>query len=272
MRSGLRWLMVSAVCLAVTGLTGCKVLSRNDYRRFKESEELAQEYGLRNLALTKDLDKMTGERDQALKEIAQLRGDLGAREQALAIAKKKVADQESLTTSAVETAKVLGQQLDDLRQRNKKLADDLAKKSVAIKGVETFGTAEGYGFRVQGKLLFDSGRAALKKDARSTLDKIVTILKTKKESIRVCGYTDSDPIKRIAYKYKSNYELSGARALAVLNYLALKGIPKGRMHFAGYGEYALANAKGDLIGETGGKEDKSKSRRAEILLLNQPEK
>lgn len=78
--------------------------------------------------------------------------------------------------------------------------------------------------RVAGDVLFGSGSATLKTSARRTLAKVASLLKTKygSRAVRVEGYTDSDPIRHS--RWKSNEELSQARADAVKTFLASQGV------------------------------------------------
>ncbi len=67
---------------------------------------------------------------------------------------------------------------------------------------------------VSGSLLFDSGSAALKNDCLSLLAKVGDILKIYSDhSIDVIGHTDNVPMN--SSRYKSNKELSSARAISV---------------------------------------------------------
>lgn len=86
-----------------------------------------------------------------------------------------------------------------------------------------------------GNLLFDSGKATIKPEARKQLDRIAKeIMQTYRgAAIRVEGHTDNDPIKRS--KWASNDALSQARADAVKQYLATKGVSAGKMTSIGYG-------------------------------------
>ena len=259
MKVVLRWAMVAGLFLMAAGLGGCRVMSAAEYERMKEYEELAEHYRNQHSSLSKDIEQMTAARQQAERSLQAVRSDLQGARAELTAAQRRLDDQASLAAAAVESARALSRQLDDLRARNKELADNLSHRSVDVGGgVETIYGPEGYGYRIPGAMLFDSGRAELRDTARATLDKIVAQLQQTNEMIRVCGYTDSDPIRASAWE--SNFHLSGARALSVLNYLASKGIPRERMHFAGFGEYAL-------ITDPSGEEDKERSRRAEIWLL-----
>lgn len=261
MSVGLRWATVAGLFLMVGGLAGCRVMSVAEYERMREHEELAQYFKNQAEGLNKDVDRAVAERQRAQQDLASLQTELQAARSDLTAAERRLEEERGLAARAVEAAQVLSRQLDDLRQRNKELADRLAMPGVDVgPGVETIYGPEGYGYRIPGALLFAPGMAELREEAKETLDKIVAQLKQTDEKIRVCGYTDSDPIVHTAHLWDSNFQLSAARALAVLNYLASQGIPKQRMHFAGFGEYAL-------IYDESGQEDKARSRRAEIWLL-----
>jgi outer membrane protein OmpA-like peptidoglycan-associated protein len=88
---------------------------------------------------------------------------------------------------------------------------------------------------IAGNVLFDSGSATIKADAKRKLDSIVGELKKQYggAQIRVEGHTDSDPIK--VSKWKTNDALSQARAEAVRSYIVSKGISAGRIEAMGFG-------------------------------------
>ncbi len=88
-------------------------------------------------------------------------------------------------------------------------------------------------------IFFDEGSAEIKADGKKSLDKLIPILKYLKEKIiRVEGYTDNVPIKdSFKWKYPSNWELSTARADAIVRYLQDKGISPDVLKAAGYGKY-----------------------------------
>ena len=88
---------------------------------------------------------------------------------------------------------------------------------------------------VAGDVLFDSGKVDLKNSARQTLDQIASVLNTQYagRSIRVEGYTDTDPIRKSSWK--TNERLSAERAMSVEAYLVSKGIDNGRIYSAAFG-------------------------------------
>ena len=108
-----------------------------------------------------------------------------------------------------------------------------------------------------GDIFFNSGEATIRTPAQDSLKKVASTLKKDKayagKPIRVEGHTDSDPIKKS--KWKSNQELSEARAKAVKDYLAKQGIDSKQMTAVGHGA--------DMPKGT----DKSRNRRVEVVVL-----
>ena len=114
-----------------------------------------------------------------------------------------------------------------------------------------------------GAVLFDSGQTTLRPQSKATLKKIAGILKTSAagEIVRIEGHTDNDPVLRQKDKYKTNWELSAARAAAVLHYMVEEcGVSPTRVYIAGFGQYQpLADNKS--------KTGKSKNRRVEFVIV-----
>jgi len=84
-------------------------------------------------------------------------------------------------------------------------------------------------------ILFTSGSADTSEQAQKIFDEIAGILKTYANPVQVEGFTDNIPIK--SAKYPTNWELSTARASAIVKYLASKGVAPERLSAVGYGEY-----------------------------------
>ncbi len=84
-------------------------------------------------------------------------------------------------------------------------------------------------------ILFDLGRAELKKSSEHVLEPLVPLLNELTNTISIEGHTDDLPI--VSGRFESNWELSTARARSVLNFLERTGIDPARMVIVGYGEY-----------------------------------
>ncbi len=129
-----------------------------------------------------------------------------------------------------------------------------ANRFADIEGVETFKRGGDLHVRVPGDVLFASGKVELKSTAKSTLNQIVGVIKSDypNNTIRVEGYTDTDPIRKSAWK--DNLELSLQRSAAVHRYLQSQGISASKMYAAGFGETRPASTK-------------TTSRRVEIVVV-----
>ena len=116
---------------------------------------------------------------------------------------------------------------------------------------------------VVGDVLFDSGKSKIRPQSNSILDKVANVLKENVPQLNVGieGHTDNVPIKHSGWK--SNWELSTARALSVLHYLVgNEGVAPGRISAIGYGEFRP-------VASNDSKEGRQLNRRVEIVILPQ---
>jgi len=111
-------------------------------------------------------------------------------------------------------------------------------------------------------ITFNPGRADLSNRAAATLGKVVKTLKETKGvgKIRVEGHTDSDPIRKSGFK--SNEDLSLARANSVEHFLVAQGIDEDLVEVVGYGDHKPTASNDTPAG-------KAKNRRVEIVLVGQ---
>lgn len=84
-------------------------------------------------------------------------------------------------------------------------------------------------------LLFESGSATLRHQAKALLLHILDPIKNSKTQIEIEGHTDNVPIHTPIFP--SNWELSGARASAVASFFAEHGVQGKRLMAIGCGEY-----------------------------------
>ncbi|MBX7200495.1 MAG: peptidoglycan -binding protein [Rhodospirillaceae bacterium] len=124
-------------------------------------------------------------------------------------------------------------------------------------------TVVGDRFVFQSEVLFASGSAELGLDgqqqmnqlARTLIDVSKTIPSDINWILRVDGHTDNQPIATATFR--SNWELSTARAIAVVKYLIGQGIPAERLAAAGFGEFQPLDTGTDAAA-------RSKNRRIEL--------
>jgi chemotaxis protein MotB len=107
---------------------------------------------------------------------------------------------------------------------------------------------------------FDSGSDMIKPAGLALLDTIATSLVSVSNYIRVEGHTDNVPIRNS--KFPSNWELSTARATAIVSYMIEKfGFEPNRLSAAGYAEYRPMAANDTPEG-------RARNRRVDIVVVN----
>jgi chemotaxis protein MotB len=178
--------------------------------------------------------------------------------------RERIAGLQENVRQASEGNEAYEEQNADLRDANQRLQSQLAEAQAnsrtgfeEIDGIDLGSRSGGeIVVGVGSDVLFASGSSELRKDARATLDQISQVLKSTYagNEIRVEGYTDSDKLVKTKAKWKTNENLSAARALAVEAYLVTKGIDNNLIYSAAFGP-------------SKGKGTKKDSRRVEIVIL-----
>lgn len=109
-------------------------------------------------------------------------------------------------------------------------------------------------------VLFDSGRSELRDAGQETLGRVAEVLgRVPNRNFLVAGHTDNVPLGRRS-RYESNWELSAARGVAVVRYLAEHGMSPERLAAAGYADtQPVASNESD--------EGRAQNRRIEIIVL-----
>jgi chemotaxis protein MotB len=173
-------------------------------------------------------------------QIAALRRQLSAIEDALQASEKKDKDAQARIAD-------LGQRLNvALAQRVQELSkyrSEFFGRLRAILGARPEIRVVGDRFVFQSEILFDSGSAALKPEGQAEVDKLAGALIDLEKQIppeiawvlRIDGHTDVRPIS--SSQFPSNWELSAARAISVVQYLISRGVPARRLVAAGFGEF-----------------------------------
>lgn len=114
------------------------------------------------------------------------------------------------------------------------MAKDFAEETASGE-IETEYSSDGLILRVKGNVAFDSGRAMLKKDFKKLLDKIGGFIQKGEMFVEVSGHTDNVPLRKGRSSFKSNWSLSAARAVGVVEYFITKfDIPPSRLAAVGY--------------------------------------
>ncbi|KEA64280.1 Flagellar motor rotation protein MotB [Marinobacterium lacunae] len=124
-----------------------------------------------------------------------------------------------------------------LNQVRAQLESDFSEQSASGE-IEVSGSDLWFSIELRSNLLFASGGAIPSIEADSILARIAERLEGLDNPIHVEGFTDNAPIS--TDQFPSNWELSAARAAAVVRLLEMNGINPARMAAVGYGEYQPA--------------------------------
>jgi chemotaxis protein MotB len=174
-------------------------------------------------------------------QIKALRSQIGALQEALGGSEAKQKDSQLRIAD-------LGQRLNlALAQRVQELSryrSDFFGKLRDILGNRPDIRVVGDRFVFQSEVFFDSAQAALRPEGRAELDQLAAALLDLEKQIpseinwvlRVDGHTDTRQLSATS-PFKSNWELSSARAISVVQYLISKGVPPQRLVAAGFGEF-----------------------------------
>lgn len=111
-------------------------------------------------------------------------------------------------------------------------------RQVADGEIEVSGSDLWFSIELRSSLLFESGGAIPSIAADAILSRIAERLQGLENPVHVEGFTDNEPIA--TEQFPSNWELSAARAAAVVRLLGMNGIAPSRMAAVGYGEYQPA--------------------------------
>src|SRR6202034_1649026 len=193
-----------------------------------------------------DVEKQATAR--AVAQIEILNQQIGALRRQIAALEDALGASESKEKSAQLRIADLGQRLNvALAQRVQELSryrSDFFGKLREILGNRPDIRVVGDRFVFQSEVFFDSGAAVLRPEGRAELDKLAGALLDLDKQIpseinwvlRVDGHTDTRPLGATS-PFKSNWDLSAARAISVVQYLISKGVSPQRLVAAGFGEF-----------------------------------
>ncbi len=263
--------VVMYILLLSVVVSGCATISQLSGEAEKEREEKQRlERVNENFAL---------ENEQLRKEINNLKLELrksGERESALSEEMRRLRDEKSDVETRLLSCRNHQKKLErQVADSDRQLAEIIGKEKIKWAGQEkikseissrlrNFGgiSIEGRGGEIsvilENVVSLKSGRIKIRESAYPLLRELASVLKKCQDcKIVIEGHTDDIPTKRT---YPSNWELSSARALAVLHYLEDEGIASERMSAVGYGEYVPR-------GSNATPEGRRKNRRVEVVIM-----
>jgi chemotaxis protein MotB len=217
-------------------------------------------------AKAKEADQARHEADVAKQQAAQLQSQLNADNAATADLKNALglAQSQAMTDEqksqleegkrAIEEARERGKLLEDLQAKFKKMIDAGHLKITTRHGRAVL--------QLHNDVLFDPGEADIKPAGKQTLAEVAATLRgVGGKRFQVAGHTDTEALTGATKKkYPTNWELSSARAIAVVKLLVQNGVDPNVLSAAGYGPY-------DPIASNANAEGQSHNRRIEITLV-----
>ncbi|MGH7295868.1 MAG: OmpA/MotB family protein [Polyangiaceae bacterium] len=229
------------VVLAALAVAGCGV-SREDYEaKSKEADEAKVQVG-------KLQQQLAGDESQ----ITQLKSSLGMAQSQAMTDDQKVQLEEA--RRAVQEGQERTRLLADLEGKFKRMIDAGHLKVTTRHGRVVL--------QLHNDVLFDKGEADVKPAGKTALAEVAATLRgVGGKRFQVAGHTDTEPITTEKKKlFPTNWELSTARAIAVVKLLTTEGVDPSTLSAAGYGPY-------DPVASNGTADGMAKNRRIEITLV-----
>ncbi len=223
----------------------------------KEREQLRQQQSQLAAALEQERARLKAEeaeKSRLAQEQAQLAASLEQERQRL---KAEEADKARLEQERAAKEAEIARLTKTQEELSKSLQDEISKGNITIQQVRDQLT-----INMVDRVLFDSGQAQVKPAGIKVLKQVGDVLnKITDKQIRIEGHTDNVPISaKLQDKFKTNWELSTARATNVVRYLIDQG-GVGRQHLS-----AVGYAETRPIASNDTDDGRSSNRRIEIVL------
>jgi chemotaxis protein MotB len=239
------------------------VAERNEYKAAKEEVELKlaslMEY---QKALENELEALGVDKAELAEKYQSAEEDLAAK---MAELKKAQAEMEAVMADLQKKQKIIEEMKKKEAQNQARLAtlkNMLSKFKKLIEGGKLKVKIKNGKMMLElpSAILFESGRANLSEEGMQTLGEVGAVLATIPDrEFQVAGHTDNVPLGK-GSKFKSNWELSTARAVAVVKYLQEVGVDPEQLSAAGYSEYQPTASNQS-------EEGRALNRRIEITLM-----
>lgn len=256
----------------------------------KAAEQEAASLATRSSELQSRLDGLEKEKGQLNSELGNVRGQISDLEQKLtsgnASAQEEITKLQKQASELEADAARLAKEREQLRQEQSQLAaalerervakeeeiarltrtqealskslqDEIAKGNITIQQVRDRLT-----INMVDRVLFDSGQAQVKPAGMKVLKQVGDVLnQISDKQIRIEGHTDNVPISsKLQDRFKTNWELSTARATTVVRYLIDQGgVDRQYLSAVGY-------ADTQPLASNDSEEGRSSNRRIEIVL------
>ena len=211
-----------------------------------------------------ELDQTKKDADEAKKRCDQQQAKLDAENMAMKSRLQALGQDMSKMTGDIEAAKKrmaeMQKQQEAAEKRAQQFRDMVAKfKSMIDAGKLQVEIRDGLMLvKLPDNILFDPGKTDLKPQGKDAIAQVTQILSgIEGRKFQVAGHTDNIPIK--SAKFKSNWELSAARAVEVTKLMIADGMDAKRLSAAGYADERP-------VGDNSTDEGRRANRRIEIVV------
>jgi chemotaxis protein MotB len=206
--------------------------------------------------LERELNSTRAELERSQARLTELEGQNSELGRLLEARGESLTEVQRLLQAAREREQQQIQRLASLRAMARSFRDMVAAGQLRVRIVRGNMVVE-----LPENVLFDSGEARLRGAGQSALDQVASILaRVENRNFLVAGHTDNVPTGRYNRRFPSNWELSAARGVAVVRYLADHGMPPERMAAAGYADTQPVASNDSDAG-------RAQNRRIEIIVL-----
>ncbi|HMK55378.1 MAG TPA: OmpA family protein [Dissulfurispiraceae bacterium] len=161
------------------------------------------------------------------------------------------------STSLRQAFNVIEKPVAGIEEGKKPILEEMRKSFGNVEGISVKSDPRGLVVTLSNDTAFASGSADITEKTAAALSSLAGILKKNPGRIVVEGHTDEMPTS--GPRYKSNWELSTARAASVLSALIGQGLDPNRFIVAGYGEYRP-------LASNATEEGRARNRRVEIVV------
>lgn len=259
----MKWLTCAALAL-VSLAVACGVPKKNHQRalaqladtekKLRESERDSSQKATLVKRLEAELSSTQAERD---------RKDADGRDKQERIEEKELRIEKLMADMKATRAQLL--KVQEQQARAEERLDAFRKLNERFRTLVSAGALE-VSFRngqmvlqLPSEVLFGSGKADLSKAGKRALGEVLEVLKSFSERrFLVAGHTDNQPMR--SRRFKSNWELSTARAVSVVQFMLAAGFAGQNLGAAGYGAF-------DPVAPNDTDANRAKNRRIEIILV-----
>ncbi len=257
--------------LALTLATGC-VSSGKYEKKAAEATKFRQDWEdevARRAVLQQKIATMQAQLDTLVSDVNSLRekirsdeGTLSQKEAELRASRERLLELQALVDELSKSKRKLEAAKAELEKRSgeyEEIASSL-RSEIEAGRVEIQELRGRTTVKMKDKILFASGSATIGAEGKAALRKVADALRGRQgRTIRVEGHTDNVPTGTSS-PFPTNWELSTARALAVVHFFQDTGVDPTRLSGAGYAEFQPVDTNDTPDG-------RSQNRRIEIVLV-----